>query len=298
MLVGYKSTSSAHVIAGPPYSLLIADRPDAANAFSYGFGPDGACGIVVYSGFLDEILSKAAPVHSSSGSASETPQPQESSWLSYLFGTLFSMPSTYPTVSSHPIPTEEQTTELAILLAHEVAHLVLSHHIETLSSGTIIVPAIVSMVADVGRTLLFPVTMLFGPFFNDAIAQLGRVGSGHLSELGEYCTSVKQEIEADVVSARLLAYAGFDARKAVEFWESRQDAPKSGQCSSAKRSDTPSGPWSPAMPIMGASHPVHEERIEKLKSELVRWELEKRVAVRMRVEGKSSESRNLSWGLF
>jgi len=297
-LLGHKSTSSAHVIAGPPYSLLIADRPDAANAFSYGFGPDGACGIVVYSGFLDEILSRAAPVDSSSGRASVTPQLQESSWLSYLFGTLFSMPSTYPTAASHPTPTEEQTTELAILLAHEVAHLVLSHHIETLSSGTIIVPAIVSMVADVGRTLLFPVTMLFGPFFNDAIAQLGRVGSGHLTELGEYCTSVKQEIEADVVSARLLAYAGFDARKAVEFWESRQDAPKSGQCSSAKCSDTPLGSWSPARPIMGASHPVHEERIERLKSELVRWELEKRVAVRMRVEGKSSERQNHFWGLL
>ena len=146
---------------------------------------------------------------------------------------------------------------------------------------------------------MFPVTMLFGPFFNDAIAQMGKVGSGHLTELGEYCTSVKQEIEADVVSARLLAHAGFDARKAVAFWESREDAPKSAKCSSAKRSDAPLDSWNPARPIMGASHPVHEVRIEKLKSELVRWELEKRVAVRNRDEGKSSERRpNLIWGLF
>lgn len=296
-LCGRKSIPSAHVISGPPYSLLIADRPDAANAFSYGFGPDGACGIVVYSGFLDDILSKA-PVHSISRPTSAT-HLQESSWLSSTFGTLFSVPPTSPTAPLHRIPTEEQTTELAILLAHEVAHLVLSHHIETLSSGTIIMPAIVSMISDFARTLLFPVTMLFGPFFNDAIAQMGKVGSGHLAELGEYCTSVKQEIEADVVSARLLAHAGFDARKAVEFWESRQNTPKSAKCSSAKRSDAPPETWNPARRIMGASHPVHEVRIERLKSELVRWELEKRVAVQRRTEGKPSERKpNLIWALF
>lgn len=289
-LCGRVSTSSAHVISGPPYSLVIADRPDAANAFSYGFGPDGACGIVVYSGFLDDILSKA-PLHSSSRPTSATPHLQESSWLSYILGTLFSVPPTPLTFPLHPIPTEEQTTELAILLAHEVAHLVLSHHIETLSSGNIIVPAIVSIIADVTRTFLFPVTMLFGPFFNDAIAQMGKVGSGHLTELGEHCTSVQQEIEADVVSARLLAHAGFDARKAVEFWESRQDAPTAARCSSAQCSDAHPDTSNPARRIMSASHPVHEVRIERLKSELVRWELEKRVAVQRRAEGKSSERR-------
>ena len=301
-LCGRKSTSSAHVISGPPYSLLIADRPDAANAFSYGFGPDGACGIVVYSGFLDDILSKG-PTHHSSRLTSTTSHPQEPSWLSSMFGTLFSIPPTSHKAPQQTMPTEEQTTELAILLAHEVAHLVLSHHIETLSSGTIIVPAIISMVADVARTLVFPVTMLFGPFFNDAIAQMGKVGSGHLTELGEYCTSVKQEIEADVVSARLLAHAGFDARRAVEFWETRQNAPKSSKCCPAKCPDTDGPPgsdsWNPARRIMGSSHPVNEVRIEKLKSELVRWELEKRVAVQRRAEGKSSERKpNLIWALF
>ncbi|KAF8442289.1 peptidase family M48-domain-containing protein [Boletus edulis BED1] len=295
-LSGRKSASSAHVISGPPYSLLIADKPDAANAFSYGFGPDGACGVVIYSGFLDDILSKA-PARSNSTPTSPTPHLRESSWLSSTFGTLFSIPPTSPAASLHPIPTEEQTTELAILLAHEVAHLVLSHHLETLSSGTIIIPAIISMVADMARTLLFPVTMLFGPFINDAIAQMGKVGSGHLTELGEYCTSVKQEIEADVVSARLLAHAGFDARKAVEFWESRQDTPQSANCSCAKPSEPDTR--HAARPIMGASHPVNEVRIERLKSELVRWELEKRVAVQRRAEGKSNErGPHLTWAHF
>ncbi|KAF9223364.1 hypothetical protein BS17DRAFT_817666 [Gyrodon lividus] len=295
-LCGRTSTSSAHVISGPPYSLLIVDRPDASNAFSYGFGPDGACGVVIYSGFLDDILAKVPSQNTSYDTSSTRHLPEEASWWSHLFGSLFAIsPMILP---SHPIPTEEQTAELAILLAHEVAHLVLSHHLETLSSGTIVVPAIISMLADFARALLFPVTMLFGPFVNDAVGQLGKVGSGELSKLGEYCTSVSQEIEADVVSARLLAHAGFDARRAVTFWESRQDAPKYAECSTVAQPESPRTSWNLARQIMGTSHPVNEVRIEKLKSELVRWELEKRVSLRRRVEGEPERRPTGIWGMF
>lgn len=41
-----------------------------------------------------------------------------------------------------------------------------------------------------------------GPFVNDALAGVGKLGSGQLTELTQYCTSQKQEVEADVVSAR------------------------------------------------------------------------------------------------
>ncbi|KAG2061029.1 hypothetical protein BDR06DRAFT_947526 [Suillus hirtellus] len=291
-LCGRSSPHSAHVIAGPPYSLLIVDKPDAANAFSYGFGPDGACGIVVYSGFIDNILSKAPCTTFSSG---HTPQslPEESSWWAHLFGSLFISPLS--TLPPHPVPTEQQTAELAILLAHEVAHLVLSHHLETLSSVTIMVPALISMFADFTRTLLFPVTMLFGPFVNDAVAQLGKVGSGELTKIGEYCTSVHQEIEADVVSARILAHAGFDARQAVAFWEHKQNAPQAAECSLTGRPETNNSSWALTRQIMGSSHPVNEVRIEKLKSELVRWELEKRVAEKKRIMGEPERSSILAF---
>ena len=43
--------------------------------------------------------------------------------------------------------------------------------------------------------------MFFGPFVNDAVAQLGKVGSLELAKISEHCAS-RQEIEADVVSAR------------------------------------------------------------------------------------------------
>jgi len=183
--------SGPHAIPGSPYSLLVVDNAQVKNAFSYGFGPDGGGGIVVYSGFLEDIFKKSLAVYPS-------PDQQRTTWWSQLLGSLFSTSRPRP----HPIPTPEQTTELAVLLAHELSHLILAHHLETYSSGTVIVPGILSIVSDIVRVAAFPITMLFGPFVNDAVAQLGKFGSGELSKLGQYCTSMKQEIEADVVSAR------------------------------------------------------------------------------------------------
>jgi hypothetical protein len=147
-----------HSIPGPPYSLLVVDKPDASNAFSYGFGPDGGGGIVVYSGFLDEVLARA-PCEPVKAAAAAPPKPEPTSWLSSLVGGIFGPVAPAPT---HPVPTPEQTAELAILLSHELAHLVLSHHLETLSSATIIIPGVMSMVSDIIRVVIFPVTMLFG----------------------------------------------------------------------------------------------------------------------------------------
>ncbi|KAJ3936330.1 MAG: hypothetical protein NXY57DRAFT_886137 [Lentinula lateritia] len=259
----------AHSIPGPPYNLLLVERPDALNAFSYGFGPDGGGGIVVYSGFINDILARI-PMDTTTPSP---PQPQ-SWWSSFLGG---------PPPPRQFVPTEKHTSELAILLAHELAHLLLSHHLETLSSATVIIPGTLSIFADVIRVLIFPVTMFFGPFVNDAVAQLGRMGSGELTKVGEYCTSLKQEHEADVVSARLLAHAGFDAREAISFWEQR--ALSATECAHAESIDPASSdePISKSerliRRIAGTGHPVNEARVDKLKSELVRWETERRAAL-------------------
>ncbi|KAJ3781773.1 hypothetical protein GGU10DRAFT_96191 [Lentinula aff. detonsa] len=257
-----------HSIPGPPYNLLLVERPDALNAFSYGFGPDGG-GIVVYSGFINDILARI-PTDKSVTSPSQT-----QSWWSLLLGG--------PSPPRQFVPSEKQTSELAILLAHELAHLILSHHLETLSSATVIVPGILSIFSDVVRVLLFPVTMFFGPFVNDAVAQLGRIGSGELTKVGEYCTSLKQEHEADIVSARLLAHAGFDAREAISFWEQR--ALSATECAHAESIDPASSdePISKGASLIrriaGTGHPVNEARVDKLKSELVRWETERRAAL-------------------
>ncbi|KAF8968155.1 hypothetical protein BDZ97DRAFT_1655502 [Flammula alnicola] len=251
--------------AGAPYSLLLIDKPDASNAFSYGFGPDGGSGIVVYSGFLDDIFAKFPLQY-------ESPQPVQKSFWSRLLGGIFPTSS----ASQQPTPTPEQTAELAILLAHEMAHLILAHHLESLSSVTIIVPGTLSIAADIIRVLIFPVTMLFGPFVNDAVAQLGKVGSGELLKISEACSSTKQEIEADVVSARLLAHAGFDARDTVKFWEDRTGA--EAECARHGQPE-PTEPMRVARNIMGSTHPVHEWRVTSLKNELARWEEERQRAI-------------------
>ncbi|KAF8149908.1 hypothetical protein B0H34DRAFT_667077 [Crassisporium funariophilum] len=263
---GDTQTAPHVTIPGPPYSLLVVDNPEASNAFSYGFGPDGGSGIVVYSGFLDDIFAKMPAQY-------DAPPPIEKSIWSKFFGGIFSSPPSQPL---HPTPTPDQTTELAILLAHEMAHLILSHHLESLSSFTVIVPGTLSILSDVIRVLIFPITMFFGPFVNDAVAQIGKVGSGELTKLSEYCTSAKQEIEADVVSARLLAHAGFDARDAVEFWETRSGA--QGDCAMHGQPLTSHGQVKIARRIMGDSHPVSELRVICLKEELSRWESERRKA--------------------
>lgn len=270
-------SAPSHVIAGPPYSLIVVDDPTARNAFSYGFGPDGAGGIVVYSGFLDDILSKHAQSTEPNGSGSAVQPAATSSFWSNLFGGLF-FAAPPPPAQHHP--TMEQTTDLAILLAHELSHLVLSHHLETLSSMTIFVPGVLSLVSDFIRAFVFPITMLFGPFVNDAFADLGKAGSGELSKLGEYCTSMKQEIEADVVSARLLAHAGFDSRKAVKFWEGRAEGFQASECVASAAFDRGEQRESQAqraftLRIVGSGHPVNEVRVDKLREELGRWRTER-----------------------
>lgn len=153
---------------GPPYSLLVVENPNASNAFSYGFGPDGGGGVVVYTGFLDDILSR---IPSPNDAAS--PEPVRSSWWTILFGCISTSP---PPPSWRPRPTPEQTSDLAVLLAHELSHLILAHHLETLSSISAFIPYSLDYV----RALIFPVTMLLGPFVSDAVAQLVASSSGKL----------------------------------------------------------------------------------------------------------------------
>lgn len=79
---------------------------------------------------------------------------------------------------------------------------------------------------------------------------------------------------------RLLAHAGFDARSAVKFWEDRHErdtsecTPKAAQDKKVLRSNLPRR-------IMGSTHPVHEVRVQRLKQELNRWEVERQEQLKM-----------------
>ncbi|CAE6406856.1 unnamed protein product [Rhizoctonia solani] len=273
---GHSHHHSPHAQLGPPYSLLLVDLPES-NALSYGFGGDGGGGIVVYSGFLDEVLGPSTP---------QPPPKSNQSWL----GGLFSTPDT--TTPAIPQPTPEQTKKLATLLAHELSHLLLSHHLETLSSGTIFLPSVIGILSDVVRVLLFPITMVMGPFVNDAVANFTKVGLDDIARSGSTCQSRELEFEADLVSARILASAGFDPRCAVEFWEGRQTSPPTTSDSPQIDTDPslrvvtplPSVPgtfWTSRSSAAGGddSHPLDQARVRKLKKELKRWEREKAYAM-------------------
>ena len=149
-----------------------------------------------------------------------------------------------------------------------------------------------------------------GPFVNDALAGVGKLGSGHLTELTQYCTSQKQEIEADIVSARyapslpaapasltaptrrLLAHAGFDPRDAVRFWEGRHETERTAECTPGRAVDVVRDrEWertSLPMRWMGSSHPMNVVRVERLKDELRRWELQREAAqLRLREQAEA-----------
>jgi len=136
---GDKSTGQEHLELGPPYSLLILEKNER-NAFSYGFGGKGAGGIVVYTGLLEEILQEGVP----DGNAA-----RPRGFWSALLGS-----------SSRPRsqPTEQQTLHLASVLAHEMGHLLLSHHLETLSQQQVLWPSVLGLVVDLTRAFIWPLT--------------------------------------------------------------------------------------------------------------------------------------------
>lgn len=146
---GVPDSGSEHLELGPPYNIMIMESPDK-NAFSYGFGGKGAGGIVIFTGLLDEILSKGGQP------PARTPAPSRG-----LFGGLL---SSAPPPAPPPKPTEEQTLHLATVLAHEMGHLLLSHHLETLSHQQVLWPSMMGMGVDLLRAFIWPFTLVLYMF--------------------------------------------------------------------------------------------------------------------------------------
>lgn len=153
-----EDTGTEHLAVGPPYSLLLL-QDDERNALSMGWGSQGAGGVVVYTGMLDEILADS-PTPNVQESHEETAT--QESWLQSLFGSTAQRPprpiSQSNNSAGHPVPTEEQTIRLACVLAHELAHLLLAHHLEAVSASQVLIPNVTGLVSDLIRTLIFPVT--------------------------------------------------------------------------------------------------------------------------------------------
>jgi len=276
------------------YDLLVIDRAES-NSFAFGFGPDeidaspdskGTRGvIVVYTGFIDEILGRTPTADHA------TPVPAPATQSSF-FGGLFpgagrKQPAQSELLNLVPdmLPSQEQTKAMAVLLSHELAHLVLSHTLEAYASTSLLVPHLSKLTSDVVRTLLFPLTAILGPFVNDAVGRslgAGALGSwGAFGEAVNSCESRKLETEADLVALRLLANSGIDPRIALEFWGRRVGAQEAGHAeaeagaghghSHARLRPHSAGKGEANASALTRTHPVNEERVTAIRRELVEW---------------------------
>lgn len=147
-LPGGDKAGQEHMELGPPYSLMLMESSER-NAFSYGFGANGAGGIVLYTGLLDEIMSQ------NNAPPKEQPEERERSWFAKLF---FPTPTKLETKPAVPQPTAKQDLHLATVLAHEMAHLLLSHHLETLSHQQVLWPSVLGLSIDLLRAFIWPFT--------------------------------------------------------------------------------------------------------------------------------------------
>ncbi|RXK39294.1 hypothetical protein M231_03373 [Tremella mesenterica] len=234
-----------HLGVGPPFSLMLL-RKDEPNAFSYGFGGNGASGIVVFSGLIDQIL----------GPARAPP--------STRFSSIFS------TRPPHVTPTEDETLHLSWVLAHEMGHLLLSHQLETLSQQQVLWPSITNLTLDLVRAFIWPLTLMLGPTINDALANVGKTSANEMIDrYGQVGFQFAHELEADRAALRILALSGFDpmaakAKFATSLADLHEIRPMDGDTS-----DSWTGRvfklWS------WATHPSAERRTAAIDAELDRW---------------------------
>jgi predicted Zn-dependent protease len=122
---------------------------------------------------------------------------------------------------------------------------------------------------------LYPITALLGPFANEAIAASLNTGFDDHHGVSSSCDSRLHETEADAVSLRILAHAGFDPRHAIRYWEDRiatagkadaflgEPADLSGTGLQRHSAGQRSG--------FLRSHPVDVDRLTAIRADLASW---------------------------
>ncbi len=147
----------------------------------------------------------------------------------------FAMPGGKIAVFTGILPITQTETGLAVVLGHEVAHVIAKHSAERLSQqvATQYGGAIIGAVAGAkSEAMQQTVGMLYG---------IG-VQAGVLLPF-----SRKQELEADELGLYFMAMAGYDPREAVSFWQ------RMSQGGGA------------AVPQFLSTHPSDEKRIKQLQ---------------------------------
>jgi len=147
------------------------------------------------------------------------------------------MPGGKVVVYSGILPVTQDDTGLAVVMGHEIAHAIAQHGNERMSQ---------QLVAQMGGLAL--ATALATKPAQTQQLWMAVFGAGAtVGVLLPY--SRLQENEADELGLTFMAMAGYDPRKAVDFWE-RMSKSKSGQ----------------APPEFLSTHPSDQTRINKIKS--------------------------------
>jgi predicted Zn-dependent protease len=132
----------------------------------------------------------------------------------------------------------EQEDDMAVVLAHEVAHVVSRHGVERVSQQVAISAGALAIGAGVeDEDTRNAVLMAYG------------VGS----TLGGLAYSRTHESEADTIGLEFMARAGYDPRRAIDFWQAMDQASTGGR-----------------PPQLLSTHPHPENRVEAIRKQLPR----------------------------
>jgi predicted Zn-dependent protease len=151
----------------------------------------------------------------------------------------FALPGGKVAFNTGILPLAEDEAGVAVVMGHEVAHVLARHGAERLSQSRMI---------GIGKTVLSIVLSSSAPAARSTVLNAYGIGS----KLGVMLPfSRSHESEADDIGLSLMARAGYDPSTAVRFWKRMKEESK-GRKSLA----------------LLATHPGHEKRIDGLKERM------------------------------
>ncbi|GAN08894.1 metalloendopeptidase M48, Ste24p [Mucor ambiguus] len=107
------------------------------------------------------------------------------------------------------------TTRMAVILSHEIAHSLQRHFVEQHGFASLMF-----MLGDITRGVFWMITESMGPYVNQKINEYI---STFITLETQTTYNRKLEKEADLVGLKILAKAGYDPRAAVDVWQRMAD---------------------------------------------------------------------------
>lgn len=148
----------------------------------------------------------------------------------------FAMPGGKVVVNSGLLPVTQTEEALAVVIGHEIAHVIAQHSNERISQQV---------------ALQYGGAIAGGLLGNSETAQ--QIGSTVFGIGAQYGVMMpyarKQELESDEIGVIIMAIAGYDPRVAIPFWQRMAQASSSSQ-----------------VPEVLSTHPADTKRIERLNA--------------------------------